>query len=487
MLPKYITGIIVSKFYCVLLSISQLFGHLHPALVHLPIGILLIGLLLQWQAHKRPALQQAVPTVLLAGAITALLSCITGYLLSISDDYDKAAVTWHMWMGFATALVSLMLYAKEKNPQFAINKKLLAFGLLVLVFVTGHLGGNLTHGSDYFTKPLEEMFGGDSISSQTIKPIPNVQEAQVYADVVQPILQTKCYSCHGPNKQKGGLRMDDSTRLIKGGKDGIIIKPGKGDESELVKRLLLPSNDDDHMPPKEKPQLSKEQIALLHWWVDNNAAFTKKVKELSQPDAIKPALLALQKGDAPVKVPTAELPAQPVEAADSKVLEQLKQNSVVAIPLAQGTNYLQVSFVTDSVVTPTVLQLLAKLKKQVLVLKINNTNIGDDALLQIAQLISLTRLDVSHTHITDKGLQSLLPLQSLGYLNLVGTGVTEAGLLKLKALPKLKSLYIYQTNVSKAAYAQLKSSFPKTGIDTGGYNVPTLSTDTTLVKAKQQY
>lgn len=470
-----------------LLSISQLFGHLHPALVHLPIGILLIALLLQWQANKRPALQQAVPVTLLAGAITALLSCITGYLLSVSDDYDKVAVTWHMWMGFATALVSFMLYAKEKNPQFAVNKKLLAFSLLVLVFVTGHLGGNLTHGADYTTKPLEDLFGGDSASSQIIKPIPNVQEAQVYADVVRPIFETKCYSCHGPNKQKGGLRMDDSTRLMKGGKDGIIIKPGKGDESELVKRLLLPSTDDDHMPPKEKPQLSKEQIALLHWWVDNNAAFSKKVKELPQPGAIKPALLALQKGDVPGKVSTAELPAQPVDAADSKVLEQLKQNSVVAIPLAQGTNYLQVSFVTDSIVTPAVLQLLTQLKKQVLVLKINNTSIGDDALPQIAQLTSLTRLDISHTHITDKGLQSLLPLQNLDYLNLVGTGITEKGLLQLKTLPKLKLVYIYQTNVNKAVYPQLKSNFPKATIDTGGYTVPTLVTDTTLVKAKQQY
>lgn len=470
-----------------LLSISQLIGHLHPALIHLPIGILLIGLLLQWQAKKHPALLQAVPMVLLAGAVTALLSCITGYMLSVSDDYDKVAVTWHMWMGFATALVSFMLYAKEKNPQFAVNKKLLAFSLLVLVFVTGHLGGNLTHGSDYFTKPLEDMFGGDSTSSATIKPIPNVQQAQVYADVVQPILQTKCYSCHGPNKQKGGLRMDDSIRLMKGGKDGVIIKPGKGDESELIKRLLLPAEDDDHMPPKEKPQLSKEQIALLHWWVDNNATFNKKVKDIPQPDAIKPALLALQKGDAPAKTASAELPAQPVEAADSKVLEQLKQNNIVVIPLAQGTNYLQVSFVTDSIVTPDVLKLLTQLKKQVLVLKINNTNIGDDALPQIAQLTNLVRLDISHTHITDKGLQSLQPLQGLQYLNLVGNAVTEAGITTLKALPKLKNLYIYQTNVNKGAYTQLKSSLPKTIIDTGGYNVPTLETDTTLVKAKQQY
>ena len=47
-----------------------------------------------------------------------------------------------------------------------------------------------------------------------IKPIPNVQEAYVYSDVIKPILQTKCYSCHGVNKQKGKLRMDDSVMLM---------------------------------------------------------------------------------------------------------------------------------------------------------------------------------------------------------------------------------------------------------------------------------
>jgi hypothetical protein len=170
----------------------------------------------------------------------------------MGDDYDKTLVSWHMWIGVATALVSLMLYAKEKNPQFGVNKTLLSLGLLVLVFVTGHLGGSLTHGSDYFTQPLTG--GSDSSSSAVIKPIANVQEALVYNNVVQPILQTKCYSCHGANKQKGGLRMDDTTRLMKGGKDGVIILSGKGDESELIKRMLLPKDDDDHMPPKEKSQ-----------------------------------------------------------------------------------------------------------------------------------------------------------------------------------------------------------------------------------------
>ena len=105
----------------------------------------------------------------------------------------------------------------------------------------------------------------------------------------------------------------------------------------------------------------------------------------------------------------------------------------------------------------------------------------------LAQLTALTKLDVGHTHITDKGLQQLQPLLNLQYLNLAGTAVTEKGLLQLKALKKLHAVYLFQTKVNKNAYPVLKASFPQAAIDTGGYNVPLLETDTTEVKAKKEY
>lgn len=470
----------------VLLSISELIGHLHPALVHLPIGILLIALLMQWLARKEKykVLQPAVSIALLCGAIAALFSAITGYVLSTTDEYDKTLVTWHMWMGFATTLVSFMLYAKEKNPQFAVNKKLLSIGLLVLVFVTGHLGGSLTHGSDYYTKPLADIFSNDTVSITTIKPVANVQEAYAYSEVIKPILATKCYGCHGPNKQKGGLRMDDSLRLMKGGKDGIVIEPGKADASEMIKRLILPEDDDDHMPPKEKSQPTAEQIALIHWWIDNGANLSKKVKELEQPEKIKPILVALQKAPE-VKHELTDVPTIPVEQADAAILQKLRDDSVVVLPVAQNSNYLSVNFVTDSVVRKEDLQLLTQLKKQLIWLNLANTNMADTSLAMIAQLTNLTRLHLENTFVTDKGLLQLKNLLNLQYLNLVGTKISSQGVMQLKSLPRLQQLYLYKTNVKSNEFAAIKSVLPKTYIDTGGYVVPTLASDTTEVKAKK--
>jgi uncharacterized membrane protein/mono/diheme cytochrome c family protein len=470
----------------VLLNLTEFFGHFHPLLVHLPIGFLLSGLLLQWLSYKEKyrALQQAVPVILFWGAITASVSAITGYLLSISDDYDKSLEGWHQWMGISVAMVSWILYAKEKNPQWIINKKILAAILLLLIIITGHLGGSLTHGSDYLTKPLAGIFKNDSSSSVAIKPVPDAQEAFAYNDVIKPILQTKCYTCHGANKQKGKLRMDDEQMLMKGGKDGKVIEPGNAEKSEMMKRLLLPVDNEDHMPPKEKPQPAESQIALLHWWISNGADFTRKVKEIPQPEKIKPLLLALQKVPELKKDLTA-IPSAAVEKANDRITGQLKEKGVVVLPVAQNSNYLMANFVTHSKIANEDLQLLLSLKKQLIWLKLSYTNINDSAMKSVAQLQNLTRLSLDHTSISDNGILPLNALTNLNYLNLVDTKVTAKGILRLKELKSLLSLFLYQTKVNKGDWAALQNAFPKTRIDSGGYFVETFASDTMQVKAKK--
>jgi mono/diheme cytochrome c family protein/uncharacterized membrane protein len=466
----------------VLLSITEFIGRFHPLLVHLPIGILLLALLLQWLSHKEQyRLPHAVLKLIwLCGTFTALLSCITGYLLSLNGEYDVDTVAVHMWMGIAVAAVSLFICAKVFSSQFDVGYKIAIVSLLLLLFGTGHFGGSLTHGSDYLSAAFSS--DEDSVSTQQ-KIIPNIQEATVYADIVQPMLQSKCYSCHGTKKQKGGLRVDDPQLLIKGGKDGEVIFPGKAEESELVKRLLLAREDEDHMPPKGKPQLNESQIALLHWWIEQGADFTKKVKEIPQPEKIKPMLAALQ---GPAKEKTiSTIPEFPVEPADEKALKILRDRGVVIMPVAQNSNYLMANFVTAININDADLKLLLPLKKQLVWLKLGNTKISDSGMFVIGQCSNIILLQLNHTNITDKGIVYLKPLNKLQSLNLVGTKVTANGLLSLQSLKKLTSVFLYQTNIHATDWRVLKNAFPKTMLDTGGYKVPFLPTDTLLVKPKK--
>src|SRR5882672_3502688 len=98
------------------LTITDFIAHLHPALVHLPIGILLIALVLQWLSQKKKffSLRAAIPVVFLAGLLSAVLSCITGFLLFRSSDYDGTLVSWHMWMALALTFVAFALFVRSR-------------------------------------------------------------------------------------------------------------------------------------------------------------------------------------------------------------------------------------------------------------------------------------------------------------------------------------------------------------------------------------
>ncbi|MGK2860838.1 MAG: c-type cytochrome domain-containing protein [Chitinophagaceae bacterium] len=463
-----------------LLSLPDFIGRFHPVLVHLPIGILLLACFFQVLTIKSrfTILQPAIPVMFFWGMIGAVLSCISGYMLSLSGDYEGQLVNRHQWLGISTAILSLILYLLY---QLSVNEKTARFfsaGIIILITITGHLGGSLTHGSDYLTEGLNSGDNNDLV----MKPIPNIQEAGLYQDVVQPLLQARCYNCHGTNKQKGKLRLDQQQFILKGGKDGKVIEPGKADESEMIERLLLPLSDEDHMPPKEKKQLTLNEISLLHWWISTGADFNKKVKELPQMEKMKPVLLALQSGSADNTSKISDVPETPVSKPDAAVITRLKEAGVTVIPVASTSNYLSVSFFTAGPGADSLVKMLEPLKKQLIWLKLDNAAISDATMNELAGLSSLTKLSISHTPVTDKGLIKLQSLGQLQSLNLVGTKVTAQGIMQLNKLKKLENLYLYQSGVSQSDWPLLQKAFPATTIDSGNYLVPTFITDTTKVE-----
>lgn len=466
-----------------LISIPEFIGHLHPVLVHLPIGILLLACLFLWQSRKDKYenLQKPINVILLCGMISAICSCITGYVLSQTGDYDDTLVGWHQWMGISVALVSILTYYFRRKKALRKWQWALATLLLLLIFITGHLGGSLTHGTDYLTGPLKTLSEDSAEKLFTRKPLPNVQQALAYTDVVEPVLHRTCYSCHGPTRQKGKLRLDRPDLILKGGKDGTVIRPGNSRESELVKRILLPREDEHHMAPKEKPQLDHHQVMLLRWWIDNGADFTKRVKDLPQPDSIKPLLLALQREEVFRQIDFG-IPSEPVESAAQAALDTLKKLGVVVMPVAQGSNYLRADFVTAETSRDTALTLLMPIKKQLVWLNLRNTAVGDSAMAAVGQCIRIRKLQLDHTTISDGGLRYLAKLDGLENLTLTDTRITAAGMKWLKGLKKLKSVYLYHTQIDRKDWARLVQEFPHTRLDSGGYTIPFLQTDTMVVK-----
>jgi mono/diheme cytochrome c family protein len=112
-----------------------------------------------------------------------------------------------------------------------------------------------------------------------------------FARDIRPILTNHCFKCHGPDVQKGGLDLQNlksATAKTDSGEPAIV--PGKHAKSELLRRVQLPADDPEHMPPKG--QLTPKQMDALKAWIDDGAtyvehwAFVSPVKTIKDRKAI---------------------------------------------------------------------------------------------------------------------------------------------------------------------------------------------------------
>ncbi|HCZ35748.1 MAG TPA: hypothetical protein DHV26_07455 [Cytophagales bacterium] len=445
----------------------EFIGRLHPLLVHLPIGILLLVVLFEWLPFRKPykSLRRSIRIILWLGFFAALSSVVSGLLLKENGDYEWQSVKQHQFAGIALTLITGVYAWARGQKQFKRIYKFLSVLMLALIIVTGHLGGTLTHGEGF----LFEAKSNNADLAQV-----NLQQAHFYNDLVQPILDSKCYACHGSGKQKGKLRLDAPEHILKGGKGGVVLVAGKTDESEMINRTLLPLDDDDHMPPKEKAQLTPTEIEILKLWISSGADFNKSVIESNQ-------LTALQKIISTKATSMAEVPEGNTDAADQKIIQSLSRLGAVVLPVADGSNYISVNLVNVTAIDSS-FDLLVKLKQQLVWLKAGDLPVADSHLDQLSQLTQLSKLSLERTAITDSGLTQLNTLTNLQYLNLNQTKITTTGIKSLEGLKNLQSLYIYGTGAKATELAALQQAFPNTKIEFGNYIVPTLETDTTILK-----
>jgi hypothetical protein len=90
----------------------------------------------------------------------------------------------------------------------------------------------------------------------------------VFANEVRPILASRCYSCHGPDLQQNGLRLDSLATILKGSDYGPIVVPGHSEQSRIIQRLLARERP---QMPYGGPPLSPDQIQTIRHWIDMGA------------------------------------------------------------------------------------------------------------------------------------------------------------------------------------------------------------------------
>ena len=457
------------------MNLFEYLGNFHPLFIHLPIGILSVFLIIGLFVSRDKLLDslQIIKMMLLVSALSATISSISGYVLSNSDSYDVQLMSFHRWSGITLTILNWIIYFKiDYLLKISIRIYRSSFGVVIIALIlTGHAGGSLTHGSDFLKPPSPKQWFVSRAGEQNYISINSTA-----FDATSAIMEKKCFVCHGRNKQKAGLRLDSREAIRKGGENGMILAKN-AKESLLIKSLLLPLDDENHMPPKEKKQLSETEINFLSWWIDEGADFEKTLSELQLPDSLHTILYKEE-----IKIADHTIPKGEVDPASEKVLEGLRSLSVTVMPLADNTYYLSANFVNVlPELSSDAMENLIDISAQLTWLNLDYQHLDNDSWQTLSQLSNLRKLSLRNTNLDDVVLQKIAALDKLVHLNLVGTNITAAGLQKLENLQNLQYLYLFQSNLTGEEIDSIQLTFPKIRIDGGKYLVPTLKSDTTVL------
>lgn len=438
-------------------------GHFHPLVVHLPIGILLFAIIMEYLFPKKNS-KQFMQVVLITGASSAILSSILGWLLSFSGDYDAELLNTHRWSGILLSIFSVALWIWKQYVREIAYYRLISHFLFGLVFLTlvlaGHFGGSLTHGADFLSfnvqrqedeknKPLLQTFVSDT------------SNGSVYDKIITPILTVKCYNCHNAGKKKGNFRMQTYEALLKGGKTGPSIDPGDPLHSVLIKRILLDIQEDKRMPPKGKKQLTNEEINILYWWVQHGASREITIQEAKKNDTLRSFL----SNTSALEAPKLNLPL--INRPDSVLLSRLKNAAWEIHPIAKESPYLDVSAIGLPALSNEQLKKLESIAPNIAWLNLANTQINDEAMQTIAKCTNLLKLSLANTAISPASVIELTKLTKLQTLTIMDTKIDDKGLKQLCEMKGLKKIYCWNSLVTKQMVEECSKKYPDIEIYNG--------------------
>ena len=434
-------------------AILQVAGRAHPLMLHFPITLFVIAVLwaLFVPSKNNPLLLEIQNNILLATAVTTVLTSLMGLFLSKEEGYDEDAIALHKWSGVIMAQIILLWYAF--NNTFFKNKILTSFvGVLGLagIFITGHQGANITHGENFLLAPVTDTHK---------KPDVLLEDAVAYTHFIEPILQEKCMNCHNSRKAKGELVMETKELLLKGGKNGKLWDTTASGLGLLMQRLHLPLEDKKHMPPKGKPQLQQEELQAIFYWIKSGADFTKKVIDYPVTDSLRVLASAYFNN--------AEAQQYNFAAAKQSDIDKLNNDYRVIKPFALQSPALAVEFFGSALFDAEKIKELAPLKNNIVSLNASHMPVTDKEMAEIASFKNLRRLNLGFTKITNEGVKLLANLPELKQLTLSGTSVNLNGLEPLTSLKKLSALYLWRTSLSDNDINTLRKKLPRVLLDEG--------------------
>lgn len=500
----------------------QVLGRTHPLLVHFPLGLVLgagVAEAVRAVQRRRQLSGFTVPGLWIAAG-GAVAACISGWFFAW-DEGGGGHLFWHRWLGIAVAVFLLALAflatratreGSRTAPQLVPVVRIGVFVLAVMVAWVGHLGGDMVWGENYVIQPILGQGAGhepatDAKAGPAAAPAaaapataaPGVAASApegsgtpsdgptLYASKVLPLLEDRCYQCHGNGKHKGGLSLDDPGSVHgKNDQGEWIANPVNPDGSLMIARVLLPAGNDEAMPPKGE-RLKPDEVAALRAWIKAGAPMELS-KGAAAPAAAGPAgaasgqpAPAAAKPAARAREAVADSPAfwagmAPIPATLVEQGAALRTRGINVAPVARNAPTFDVSVPGARAFGDADLAALAPFADRVERLSLARTAVTDAGASASPAMPNVRTLRLDHTALTDAGIGAVLAhCPKAEIVNLVGTKATDAVFAPLGTLPALRRVFVWDTRISAAGIDAFRRSHPSVEIVVGA-GVPGTST-----------
>ncbi|MDH5382296.1 MAG: chitobiase/beta-hexosaminidase C-terminal domain-containing protein, partial [Cyclobacteriaceae bacterium] len=428
-------------------QIVQPIGRMHPLILHFPIT-LIIGLTVLEVVKKKitETYRQIQPVLLIFSTFITTLTAISGFFLYKEGGYTGNSLLIHKWAGISLSFIlyAVVVYNKEGKITNAF------YGLsLIVLLVTGHFGAGLTHGEDFLWEPL-------MVKASTTYD----ENSTVFSTAILPVFESKCQACHNPSKRKGELLLDSYGALMAGGENGPALIEGNAEESDMVKRILLELDHEDHMPPEGKPQLNDLEIDILKRWIKLGASETLLISEIPDNDTLKNIIPKLFS-------PLTETKSYDFDFANAELVKSLNTPFRTVKQSIYNNPALDVSIFVKSAWKKQNLSELEPISDQIVSLNLAYLPVKDEDLKFISGFQNLEKLVLNFTEISENGLKELSGLRHLEELSLAGIPLSSEIDNIIIHWPKLNKIYLWQSGLGRKEGETLKKKYPDINIDLG--------------------
>ena len=449
-----------------LIEFLDFLGSLHPLIVHLPIGIVLLTIAIDvFMRNKNNSVHRVITMGWFFSFFSGLLAALFGWFLGDNGYYFESQINIHRWSGVAfVGLCFIIWLLRYINFRFSKSfNRSVNLTTILLLMITGHFGGEMTHGQNYLFENLPYVQKKISVIPLSEAKRAEADSLFVYEDLVYPVLEEKCMACHNQNRAYGGLNMSALESMVKGGNSGAGIQKGNPYKSLIYKRVSFPHDHPKFMPPAGVP-LSYDQVATLEWWIDNGAEKQMPVT-LVRNDAKIQRLMELQYGlDLREK---SFLETLALASPTPEELKTIQGEEYIWRFLNPEQSFLDLKFTKKEIKTNDLLK-IQPIKKNVTWLNLTDCMLNDNHLSYLSDFPNLTRLKIQKNPlVTNKGIEALQNLENLTELNLYGTRISNAALNTLGQMESLKKLFLWNTRITAKAIADFKVQHPEIEVISG--------------------